>query len=1019
MKLLKSFVFLGLLTLFINGSVYAQQTGSISGQVFDSLGAVVTGATVIAVDAGNKEKSVVTNKEGAFSIKGLPPGKYTVRVVAPKFSLYENTEVEIKAGADEELTVALAVEAITAQVEVGNDGQVNTDADANASATILKGKDIEDLPDDPDELQSYLQALAGPTAGPDGAQFMIDGFSGGRMPPKEAIREIRVNANPFSAEFERVGFGRVEILTKPGFSKTSGSVNFNFNDESLNSRNPFALNRASSQVRNLSGFLSGPIQAKKSSYFIDVQNSQVDSNAVVTATVLDPSLNYTIYNQDIKVPTRRLSIGSRLDYQLNDNNTLSGRYNFSRNKSENQGIGGFSLPSRAFNSTNTNHEFNLTESMIINPKTVNETRFQFETRSNEQNGDNSIPTVSVASAFTGGGAQIGLSYNDAKRWELNNATTTAFGKNSQHAIKFGGRVRGITIESRQESNYGGTFTFAGVRNPLTGEVLFSSIEQYRQKVAGNTNPIFNPTQFSLTTGNPVASVTQYDYSFFMTDDWKARKDLTVSFGLRYENQTNISDNSNFAPRIGVAWAPGAGGAKQPKTVFRGGFGLFYDRFNENNTLRAIRNDGVSQLNYVVTDPLLLGQPVFSYDGSVKNVPTEAQLAAFAPRSSIPFRIADDTRAPYSIQTALSVERQLPFRTTLSATFIMSRSLHLLRQRNINAPVCPTVSVCGAFTTAQVAALRPDPTQGNIYQIESSGYSNTKQLSIGFNSRLTPRVSIFGGYNFGIARGDTDSLNSPRIVVNAVGFPAYSYDLSNEFAESAFVPRHNLFMRASFTLPWNINVAPMIMASSGRRFNITSGVDTNRDALFFERPSYAALNARCLEVGISESYCDLSGISNPDAIIPRNYGKGPGTFLVNLNFSKTFGFGGRDQPKVANNQNGQGGDQQAGNRGGNRGGGNRGGGGGNRGGGGGNVMVAGGGGGFMGGPGGDARKPYNLTFGVNVQNLFNNVNYNSPQGSLTSPFFGRSTSTSGGFGGFGGGGGGSANRRIDLSLRFSF
>jgi hypothetical protein len=367
---------------------------------------------------------------------------------------------------------------------------------------------------------------------------------------------------------------------------------------------------------------------------------------------------------------------------------------------------------------------------------------------------------------------------------------------------------------------------------------------------------------------------------------------------------------------------------------------------------------------------------------------------------------------------LSVERQLPYRTTMSATFIMSRSLHTLRQRNINAPVCPTALSCANLTTEQVQALRPDRTQGNIYQIESSGYSNTKQLAIGFNSRLSPKFSIFGGYNLGFTKGDTDSLNSPRITVNAIGFPAYSYDLSDEYAESAFVPRHSLFMRAQFTLPWKISLAPMIMASSGRRFNITSGVDTNRDSLFFERPTYAALNTRCQELGITDSYCDISGISNPaTTIIPRNYGKGPGSFLVNLNVSRTFGFGGKATPPVAaTGQPGQG--DQTGNRGGNRGGGSAG----PIGGGGGNIRIGGPGGGGpgggFGGPGGDSRNPYNLTVGINVQNLFNNVNLNSPQGSLTSPFFGRSTSTSGGFGFFGGGGS-SANRRIDLSLRFSF
>ena len=1034
MKKIKSFAFISFLLLLISSGALAQQNGSISGQVYDSLGAVVVGANVIAVDANAKEKSAITSRDGAFTINGLMPGMYTVRVVAPKFSLYEQAEVEVKAGEKQELTIALTVEAVNENVNINTSESIDNDPNNNADQTVLKEKDLDALPDDPEELEAALQAMAGPLAGPDGGQLNIDGFTGGRMPPKEAIREIRINQNPFSAEYDRVGFGRIDILTKPGFEKFRGTAFFNFNDESLNSRNPFAKNRAPSQFRNFGGFVSGPIISKKASFFVDVQNSQRDENAVISAIVLDPSLNIAGFSQDVTVPTRRFSISPRLDYAINDKNTLVARYGFSRSTSENQGVGGFSLPSRAYDTTNTQHEFNLTESMIINAKTVNETRFRYEFNNREQEGDNTIPTINVANSFTTGGSSIGFNYNRATRWELQNYTTTSFGKNSQHAVKFGIRVRGTNINDRTESNYAGTFTFAGVPevrrdstcNPETDPTCIvtpaiSSIEQYRQKLLGNTDARFNPTQFTLTTGDPLASVSQIDYGLFVTDDWKARQDLTLSFGLRYENQTNLGDSLNFAPRFGFAWSPGAGGARAPKTVFRGGIGIFYDRFNENNTLRAGRQDGVTQLYYTVqNNPLLLSQPIFTYN-SVTNVPTAEQLGTLTPRASIPFRIADDLQAPYSLQTAFSVERQMPWRTVLSATYTYSRSYHLLRQRNINAPVCPTVEACATgLTTAQLRAYRPDPTADNIYQIESTGNSSAQMLAIGLRANLNPMVTIHGGYTLSFAEGDTDSLSSPRFVVNAVGFPAYSYDLGSEWAPSAFNARHSLFLVSSFNLPYGFRLNSMIVTSSPRRFNITSGLDRNYDSLFFERPTFAQLAERCDQLQLTPSYCDVSGVSDPNAIIPRNYGKGPSSFNVNLNLSKTFSFGGSGNSVAANTQTQpqtQQGNQNAG--GGNRrgGGGNRrggGGGGGNRGGGGGPMMM-GGGGGFG---GGGENKPYNLTFGINVQNLFNNVNYSTPVGSLTSPSFGRPRSTGGAFGFFGGGGG-SANRRIDLSARFSW
>lgn len=1043
MKTLKSLFLIGLISLFISSTVFAQQTGSISGQVTDSLGGGLAGATVTIVDAAGNQKQVRTDKTGTYNVTGLAPGKYTVKAIADKFSLYENTEVVVAAGKKEEIIVTLTPAGIQENVEINTANQVSTDPADNKDATVLTEEQIKDLPDDPDELQEYLQALAGPGAGPDGAQFNIDGFSGGRLPPKEAIREIRINSNPFSAEYDRQGFGRIDILTKPGFDKFRGSADFRFNDESLNSRSPFSANRAPSQQRNFGGFLSGPIKSKKSSFFVDINQSQNDSSSVINATILNSSLVPTIFNPDIRVPSRRFSVSPRLDYQINNFNTLVARYSFQRNTSENQGVSGFVLPSRAFNSSNTEHEIRLTESAIINPKTVNETRFSYEFGKREQIGDNSIPSINVANSFFGGGAQIGDSYTKTNRWEINNSTTTTFGKNAEHPMKFGVRVRGVNIEDRSENGYGGSFTFAGVfqntidpnTNLPVQTLVYTSLEQYRQKLLGNPDPIFNPTQFNLTVGNPLAKVTQYDYSFFVTDDWKVRKDLTLSLGLRYENQTNISDNLNFAPRVGFAWAPGAGGARQPHTTIRGAFGVFYDRFGENTTLTSIRNDGISQLTYTVTPDLiggaaLLGQAVFTSNG-VTNLPTAAQLASFAPLTSIPRRISSSLQSPYSVQSAVSVERTLPFfsNTVVSGTFVLNRSLHSIRLRNINAPVCPTAASCpsgpGGLTAAQLQALRPNPALGNVYEYESSGYSNSQFINIGFRTRLGTRVNVFANYNLSFQKNNADGSS----------FPAYTYNLADEYAESAFISRHRAFIGGSIGLPFGFRLSPTIIVSSGRRFNITSGIDTNRDSLFTERPTFAALGAACKKFGLTSDFCNINGIANPDTtIIPRNYGMGPGSFNVNMNLSKTFSFGGSEPKTVGNNQNGQNGQngQTAGNnQGGNRGGGNRGGGnrgGGNRGGGGGGgggqqvVMMGGGGGGgmFMMGGGGDARKPYNLTLGMNVNNVFNTVNLGNPISSISSPNFGRTLGGGGGgfFGPFGGGGG-SYNRRVDLSARFSW
>jgi len=1022
MRKIKSFIFIGLSIIFIHSGVSAQQTGSLSGQVFDTLGAVVVGATVTAVDAASKEKSVVSNNQGVFTINGLRAGNYTVRVTAPNFGLYENTEVAIAAGARQELTVALSVQSVNEQVEVSENGQIGTDPEKNADATVLTEKDLDALPDDPTELEAALQALAGPSAGPNGGQIYIDGFTGGRLPPKESIREIRINQNPFSAEYDRLGFGRIEILTKPGADKFRGQAFFNFNDESLNSRNSFALNRAPSQTRFFGGNLSGPVQKGKSSFFIDVSNRSIETNAVVNATTLDAQANIVNFNQEFVVPTERFTFSPRFDYQINTNNTLVARYSFTRTKAGNQGIGDFRLPSLASQSKGTEHSVRLTETMIINPKTVNETRFEYEVNRRKQEGDNSIPTINVASAFTGGGAQIGLNFTNSNRYELQNYTTTSLGKNSQHSVKFGVRLRGISIKDRSEANFGGTFLFAGfvaANDPfdLDKNGIVSPIEQYRANVLGASETRYNPNQFSITSGNPLEDVSQTDVGLFATDDWRIRKDLTLSFGLRYENQTNIKDNLNFAPRFSFAYSPGAGGARQPKTVFRGGFGIFYDRFGENFTLQSERFNGIEQLNYTVaansgdspaqqSANTLLSQPVFSESG-VTSAPTAAQIGSLLPGSNITRQISPNLQSPYTIQSALSVERQLPFRTTVSFTYIAQRTLHVLRSRNVNAPICPPFSVSCAN------ALRPDPTRTGVYEFESSGKSNQQQLIVNFNTRLNPNFSLFGNYRLGRAKSDTDGAGN---------FPAYNYDLSDEYGTSSFDIRHNLFVGGSIGMPLGIRVSPFVIASSGRPFNFTTGRDTNGDLQFTERPTFTQLNAACGLVKLTNSFCDIGGVANPDTtIVPRNYGRGPGYFAVNLNVNRTFGFGASKTPVAA-----RGGKQidpttaqtganrrERGNRGGNAGGRRGNTGNGNR----------GGGFGVSGFGGGGTDKPYNLTVGLQIQNLFNRANLSTPIGNLNSSRFGQSVSTAGGFGGFGGGfggGGGSAgNRRVELQMRFSF
>jgi Carboxypeptidase regulatory-like domain len=1043
MKVFRNFprqCFCALLIVVLSAAIaFGQQArGTLRGVVSDELGATIVGATVTVTDAAGLEKTAVTNGEGVYTISGLAPGNYIVKVTALGFAVSDETPVDISAGKRQSLDFTLKVTIEEQKVTIAAETPLSTDSTNNANQTLITGKDLDALPDDPDELAAALQALAGPSVGPNGGQIFVDGFSGGRLPPKESIREIRINQNPFAAENDQPS-GRIDILTRPGTDKLRGSMFFNFQDESLNSRNPFASSRAPYQVRQYGGNLGGPLVKKKASYFFDFERRETNDNELVTATVLDANLNPLQLGFGVVVPRRNITFSPRVDYQLNTNNTLIMRYSFNHSSTDNNGVGGFSLPERAYTSSSTQHNIQFTETAVLNASMINETRFQFTRQLNESNGDISQPTINVSSSFIGGGSQVGIVRNTDQRWELTNFLAWQRGT---HALKFGGRVRGVSITDVNPNNFGGSFTFTGGlvptldanNNPIFSQPIFvDSIERYRRTLLFSSAPYnLSPlevhrrggsaSQFNIATGDPKASVKQVDVGFYAQDDWRVRPNLTFSYGLRYENQSNIRSNFNFGPRLAVSWSPGAANSTKPPTmVIRAGGGIFYNRFGENNTLQANRFNGINQQQFFVSEVPLYSaagqfvEPTASPLDAFPNLPSPGSLTAI-PRT-ITWRVADDLRAPVLFLGGTQVERQLPYRFTLFAGFFSIHIQHVLRSRDINAPIPGTNGV------------RPYGNVGDIFQYESSGRFDQNQLFIGFNNRFSRSITFFSSYVLSKSSNDTDGPGS---------FPANSYDLNGEYGRATFDIRHRFTFAGTLNLPWwQLSLNPFIIASSGRPFNITTGQDTNGDRVFTERPSFAPSGTDCSNPP-ANIVCTSLGNFNlrpapGEALIPRNFGQGPAFFSVNMRISKTWNFGTIHSASAANRSEGQ-------QRGGRAGGGNRGGGGGGRGGagipqipgaGGGGGGPRGGGGGLaaIGGPpsgGGAEAKRYSMQFSLNFQNLFNRVNLAPPVGNLSSPYFGQSLALNGGFGGFGPGGGGgggggtgAGNRKVTAQIRFNF
>jgi hypothetical protein len=951
--------FLFFLTLACSAALVAQtQPGRLRGQIVDATGAVIPGASITAKNSSGLAITATSDGAGAYDIKDLAAGKYTVSVTAKGFAP-TTRDVDIAAGQLKDVDIPLAIVVKEEDIEVQSDSaRVSTSPDNNGSSVVLTGKDLDALSDDPDELQSELQALAGPSAGPNGGQIYIDGFTGGQLPPKSSIREIRINQNPFSAQYDRMGFGRIEILTKPGTDKLHGQVFFNDNHSFMDALNPFAATEPDFSTQMLSGNVGGPL-GKKLSYQINAERRNINEAAVVFPAAFGAANQPVI---GVLNPRVRTNVSARFDYQLSASNTLMARYQFTRNHEENNGISQLALPSQGFNQTGNENEIQISDTQILSPHAINETRFEWERGATDQNSLFLTPAINVLGQFSEGGNPLGISSVITNHYELQNYTSINKGN---HFLRLGGRLRVTGNSSLSTQNFNGTFTFGATKDPITQQTL--------TPLANFNNG--QPTQFTVLTGNPLIQDTFADAGLYAEDDWKIRPNMTFSYGLRFETQNGINDHGDWAPRIGFAW--GLGGKKNapPKTVIRTGFGLFYDRFSQNLIMNAERLNGVNQRQVTITiDPNA---------SAAANAATRALLASlFAGYPNIPalpgtgtttYAIDPALRTPYTVQFAGSVERQLTKTATLTGTYIHSHGVHQL------------------FSSV----LTPTPLPQ--YQYESGGVYNQNQLILSFNMRAGTRLTIFSFYMFGHANSDTAGAGS---------FPSDpAKGIAADYGRAAFDVRQRLFLGGTVALPYGFRISPFMVANAGAPFNITTGTDLNGDSIFNDRPAFAGGATGPTIVDTSFGSFNTSPLPG-QTTIPSNFGHGPAQFTMNLRLSKTIGIGPKLEAANTNPQQGQGGQHTPAAHGGEM----RGSGGGGPG-----HMGGGprGGGGPFGGPE-RSNQRYSLTFSANARNVFNNVNPAPPIGNLSSGLFGQSIALAGGVFNTQ-----STNRRIDMQVMFSF
>ena len=582
---------------------------------------------------------------------------------------------------------------------------------------------------------------------------------------------------------------------------------------------------------------------------------------------------------------------------------------------------------------------------------------------------------------------MGRTFDTQNSYELQNYSSMLKGR---HSWRFGVRLRAQTDDSVSPQNFNGTFTFGGgalapvldaQNRPVLGAngqpqlAPVTSIERYRRTLLfqqlGDTPEMIRAlgggaTQFTINTGTAELAVHQMDVGIFVGDEWRIRPNFTLNLGLRYETQSNIHDWRDLAPRLAFAWAPGGTGQKRAKTVLRAGFGIFYDRFGLGNTLAAQRFNGLVQQQLVVPNPDFF-----------PNVPAPSTLQGFQATQAIQ-QISSRMRAPYILQSAVTIERQLPANTTMAVTYTNSHGLHLFRSEDINAPLPGTYNPAVANS-----GLFPLGHPGPLELMESSGVYNQNQVIANVNSKLNAGLSLFGFYVYNHARSNTDGIGT---------FPANPYNFAGEYGPASTDVHHRFTIGGSINLKWAIRISPFIVAQSGAPFDITAGSDLFGTTMFNGRPG---ISAELTKPGlIQTAYGILDPNPTPgEPLLPRNYGRGPGQFNVNLRIAKTIGLG-RERGGAGDSHPAASAGQGA-------------------------TLAAASGrglGGLIGSPSTSHR--FNLSIGISVRNLLNHTNAGPIVGNITSPYFGFANQIAGAQNGEGFYETAN-NRRLESQLKFTF
>jgi carboxypeptidase family protein len=761
----------------------AQSHARLMVTVVDPSGAVIPNATVTVTsqEAGSVREiaPVLTSPAGVATFDALTPARYVVSAAFPGFETVTVRDVRLRQG-ETRRSITLPIKKVAEDLTVGRDRQSSAlDPRGNAFSTVLTREQIAALPDDPDEMEQMLKAMA-----PPGATLRIDGFTGGKLPPKSQIRSIRLpRMDMFAAQNHGglQGMMFIDVMTQPGNGPIRGSADLTFRDDALNARNPFTPVKGEESMKQGGGSISGTIVPNKSSFWLTAQKARLlDSGNLLAAgpqsTVAAP----------IQRPVDRTNVNGRFDQALNKDHML--RVSFQRNAAElgNLGVGSYDLPGRAYSTRNADNIFRLSENGALGRRFFTDSRLQVRWADAESRSVLEAPTVRVLDAFTSGGAQQ-AGGRDAVEFEAASDLDYVRGV---HSIRTGILLEGGRYRSDEFSNYLGTFTFASLADYEAGR----------------------PSTYTRRMGDPNIRYTNLQIGLYVQDDYRLARSLMLSYGLRYEAQTLVSDPRNFSPRASLTYSP----LKSGRTTFRGGIGYFSDWLGTSTYEQTLRVDGFRQQELNILNP---SYPDPGIDGTTP--PTNRYL------------LDDDLVLPASFGANAGIDQAITSALRLNVSYTYRRGAYLLRGRNLNVPV---------------NGIRPDPDFSNVVEVQSDASGRTHALNVGASLMALNWHQTFLHANYTLGSSTTNTTGP-------FGLPADGDDLETEWGVSS--PRHRAGGMISTQPIRNVGVTVSFRAQSGTPYNITTGTDVNGDGVFTDRPEGTSRNSARTsaqwDIGLRVSY----------------------------------------------------------------------------------------------------------------------------------------------------------------------